>query len=65
MASENEFKQFHVENYTYDYSDDLIKIINLHLDNILCNGDSKENVLVYEFCIPNSILCKVLMYYFQ
>ena len=47
MDRNNELKDIDIENRTCYYFDDIIKIENCNLDNILIDRKSYENILVY------------------
>ena len=47
MNSDNKFKKIDIKNYTCYYFDDIININDLNLDNILIDGKSYENILIY------------------
>ena len=42
----NEFKKVRIKNCTYYYFDDIIKLEDFHLDNILMDEKSHENLLI-------------------
>ena len=42
----NEFKKVRIKNRTYYYFDDTIKLEDSHLDNILMDKKSHENILI-------------------
>ena len=44
----NEFKKFRIKNHMCYYFDDIIKLEDFDLDNILINENSHENISVYE-----------------
>ena len=48
MKSKDELKQTNIKNRTCYYFDDIIKIEDLNLDNILTDKKSYENILVYK-----------------
>ena len=43
----NELKKVRVKNCTCDYFDDIIKLEDFHIDNILIDGKPHENNLIY------------------
>ena len=47
MDSCDELKEIDIKNRTYYYIDDMIKIQDFNLDNILIDEKSYENILVY------------------
>ena len=47
MDSNDELKEMNIKNRTSYYFDDIIKIEDFNLDNILINEKSYENILVY------------------
>ena len=42
----NEFLKVHIKNRTCYYFDDIIKLENFDIDNILIDKKSQENVLI-------------------
>ena len=44
----NEFKKVHVKNRTCYYFDDIIKLEDYDIDNILIDEESHENILLYD-----------------
>ena len=44
----NEIKTICVKNRTYYYFDDIIKLEDFHIDNILIDEKSLENILIYD-----------------
>ena len=42
----NKFKKVRIKNRTYYYFDDTIKLEDSHLDNILMDKKSHENILI-------------------
>ena len=46
MESKNELKEIDIKNYICYYSDDIIKIEDFDLDNILLDEKSYENILL-------------------
>ena len=55
MDSNDELKETVIKNRTYYYFDDIIKIEDFNLDNILIDEKSYEYILVY------NISCKTLI----
>ena len=55
IESNGKLKEINIKNHTCYYLDDIIKIDNFDLDNILINQKSYENILVY------NIFCKILI----
>ena len=47
MQSNNELEEANIKNHMCYYFNDIIKFEDFGLDNILINGKSQENVLVY------------------
>ena len=47
MESNDNFKKINIKNHTFYYFDDIIKIEDFDLYNILIDEKSYENVLVY------------------
>ena len=47
MSSNDALKEIDIKNRTRYYFDDIIKIEDCNLDNILIDGKSHENILVY------------------
>ena len=50
MESNDKLKQIDIKNCICYYFDDIIKIEDFHLDNILIDEKSYENILVYNIC---------------
>ena len=48
MDSNDELKNIDIRSRTCYYFDDIIKIEDLDLDNILIDGKSSKNILVYD-----------------
>ena len=44
----NELKKVCIKNRSCNYLDDIIKLEDFHLDNILIDGKSHENILIYD-----------------
>ena len=44
----NEFKKVRVKNRPFYYFDDIIKLEDFGLDDILVDGKSRKNVLIYD-----------------
>ena len=44
----NEFKKVCIKNCTYYYFDDIVKLEDFDLDNILIDEKSHENILIYD-----------------
>ena len=44
----NEFKTVHIKNCTCYYFEDIIKLEDLDLDNILIHEKSHKNILIYD-----------------
>ena len=55
MESNNKFKKIDIKNHTCYYFDDIIKIEDLDLDNILVDEKSYENILVYNISYKSLI----------
>ena len=52
----NEFKNFRIKSRTCYYFDDIIKLEDFDLDNILIGKKSHEKILIYEIlCRPQFI----------
>ena len=61
MESNDKFlKKIYIKNRTCYYFDDIIKIENVHLDNILIDEKLYENALVYNILYQSSIDSKPL-----
>ena len=56
----NENKKVCIENYTFYYFDDIIKLEDFHLDNILINEKLHKNSLVYNISYKTLIGWKPL-----
>ena len=44
----NKFKKWHIKNRTCYYFDDIIKLEDFNLDNILRDKESYENIPIYD-----------------
>ena len=58
----NEFKQVHIKNRTCYCFDDIIKLEDFDLDNILIDEKSHKNILIYDIRINLSLeqyLCEL------
>ena len=44
----NEYKKLRMKNRTFYYFDDITKLEDLDLDNILIGKKSHENILIYD-----------------
>ena len=42
------FKKFLTKNHTFYYFDDIIKLEDFDIDNVLINEKSHENILIYD-----------------
>ena len=51
----NEFKNLRIQNCTYYYFDNIIKLKDFDIDNTLIDEKSQENILIYD------ISCKTLI----
>ena len=60
MDSNNELKEISIKNRTCYYFDDIIKIENFNLDNILIDEKSNENILVFNILYKTLIDVKSL-----
>ena len=60
MDSNNELKEIDIKNRTCYYFDDIIKIEDFYLDNILIDEKSYENILVYNISYKTLIDTKPL-----
>ena len=56
----NEFKKIHIKNRTCYYFDDIIKLEDFDLDNILKDEKSHENILIYDMSYKTLIGSKTL-----
>ena len=56
----NEFKKVHIKNRTCYYFDDIIKLEDFDLDNILKDEKSHENILIYDMSYKTLIGSKPL-----
>ena len=61
----NELKKVSVKNRTWFYFDDIIKLQDFHLDNILIDKKSHENILIYDISYQTSICLKHLQIKFD
>ena len=55
MESNTELKEIDIENWMFYYFDDIIKIKDFNLDNILIDEKSYENVLVCNITYKNLV----------
>ena len=55
MESNYELKEINIKNRTCYYFDDIIKVFNFNLDNILVDEKSYEDILVYNILHKNLI----------
>ena len=60
MDSNIELKEINIKNRTCYYFDDIIKIEDLEIDNILMDEKSYENILVYNISYKTLIDVKPL-----
>ena len=65
MESNDELKQIDIKNRTCYYFDDIIKIEDFNLDNILIDEKSYEKILVYNITHKNLIDSKPLRIIFD
>ena len=56
----NEFKKVRIKNLTCYYFDDIIKLENFDLNNILIEKKSYKNILIYDFSHKTLINSKLL-----
>ena len=56
----NEFKKVRIENCTFHYFDDIIKLEDFGIDNILIDEKSHENILIYDISSKTRIGSKPL-----
>ena len=61
MDNNDELKEIDIKNCTCYYFDDIIKIEDFNLDNILTDEKSYENILVYKISYKN-LIAKPLRY---
>ena len=47
----SKFKKWHIKNCTCYYFDDIIKLEDFNLDNILRDKESYENIPIYDFIL--------------
>ena len=52
----NEFKTVHIKNCTCCYFEDIIKLEDLDLDNILIHEKSHKNILIYDIWFMKSFM---------
>ena len=52
----NEFKTVHIKNCTCYYFEDIIKLEDLDLDNILIHEKSHKNILIYDIWFMKSFM---------
>ena len=60
MDSNNEWNKTDIKKYTCYYLNDIIKIEDFNLDNILIDEKSKESILVYKISYKTLIDSKAL-----
>ena len=65
MSSNDALKEIDIKNRTRYYFDDIIKIEDCNLDNILIDGKSHENILVYNTSYKTLIDVKPLCIRFE
>ena len=65
MSSNDASKEINIKNRTRYYFDDIIKIEDCNLDNILIDGKSHENILVYNTSYKTLIDVKPLCIRFE
>ena len=65
MSSNDALKEIDIKNRTRYYFDDIIKIEDCNLDNILIDGRSHENILVYNTSYKTLIDVKPLCIRFE
>ena len=51
----SEFKKAHIKNRKCYYVDDIIKLEDFNLDNILIDRKSHENILIYDISFKTLI----------
>ena len=56
----NEFKKVHIKNCTFYYFDDIIKLEDFDVNNILTDEKSHENILIYSISYKTLIASKLL-----
>ena len=61
----NELKKVCIKNRTCYYFDDIIRLEDFHLDNILLDEKSQENILIYEISYKTLIGSKLLQIRFD
>ena len=62
MESNEDLIQINIENRTSYYFDDIIKIKDSDLDNILIDEKSYENILIYNISYKTLIGSKPIVY---
>ena len=65
MERNDKLKENDIENYTYYYFDDIIKIDGFDYDNILLNEKSYKNILAYDISYKALIGTKPLFIRFD
>ena len=63
MSDNNKLKKYDIKNQTCYYSDDIININDLDLDNILLKEKLLENILIYDAAY-NTPVKRLYLYYF-
>ena len=61
MESNDKLKEIDIKNFTSYYLDDIIKIEDVDLDDILIDEKSYENLLVYNISYKNLIAKPLLI----
>ena len=61
----NELKKVRIKNYTCYCFDDIIKLEDFYLDNILIDEKSHENILIYDISYKTLINPKPLRSRFE
>ena len=61
----NELKEVHIKNRTCYYFDDIIKLEDFDLDNLLIDENSLENILIYNISYKTTIGPKPLQIRFD
>ena len=57
---ENEFEKVHIKNHMYYYFDDIIKLEDFDIGNILIDEKSHKTVLIYDISCKTLIRVKLL-----
>ena len=60
MKSKDELKEIDIKNRTYYYFDDIIKDVDIYINDILLNKKLYENISFYDISYKTSTVLKTL-----